>query len=164
VIEQAGGIFNPATDPRVGAVSHVIQLAIAPVFVLTAVGTLLNVLAGRLARIVDRTRKLEDKLDALGTAERPNVSRTITSLNQRTHLVNVAITCCVICALMVCCSIIALFVGAIYDRDLSAAVAVLFIVALLSLTTGLIYFLREVLLATGNLRRRMDTSDGTYKS
>lgn len=164
MIDQAGGLFNSAADPRISAVSHVIQLAIAPVFVLTAVGTLLNVLAGRLARIVDRTRKLEDKLGDLGTAERPNVSRTIVSLNARTHLVNVAITCCVLCALMVCCSIIALFVGAIFDRDLSAAVAVLFIVALLSLTTGLIYFLREVLLATGNLRRQMNLSDGTYKS
>jgi MFS family permease len=140
-------------DPRVAAVSHVIQLAIAPVFVLTAVGTLLNVLTGRLSRIVDRTRKLEERLGELATAEHPVTRGVIEMLAKRAHLVSVAITCCVLCALFVCFSIIALFVGAVIDRDVSGAVVVLFVAAMGSLTIGLTWFLREVLLATRDLQR-----------
>jgi hypothetical protein len=143
----------PDADPRIAAVAHVIQLSVAPIFVLTAVGTLLNVLTGRLSRIVDRTRRLEDKLGDLHTAEHPVVRTTIDTLSRRAHMVSVAITCCVTCALCVCMAIIALFVGAVIDRDVSAAVVVLFIGALLALTVGLAYFLREVLMATRELSR-----------
>jgi hypothetical protein len=142
-------------DPRIAAVAHVIQLSIAPIFVLTAVGTLLNVLAGRLSRIVDRTRRLEEKLGGLGTAEHPVVRGTISTLGRRAHVVSVAITYCVTCALCVCVAIVTLFGGAVLDRNVSGAVVLLFVAALLALTAGLGYFLAEVLMATRELKREI---------
>lgn len=140
-------------DPRVEAVAHVIELAVAPVFVLMSVGTILNVLAGRISRIVDRTRALEARLGELATAEHPVMKGVIDQLGRRAHLASVAITCCVLSALLVCVSIIALFTGAVIDRDVSAVVVVLFVAAMGSLAIGLTWFLREVLLATRDLRR-----------
>ena len=48
-------------ETHINGIAQVIQLAIAPVFLLTAVGTIIGVLSNRLARIVDRTRVLEDR-------------------------------------------------------------------------------------------------------
>ncbi len=138
----------------IGDISHTIQLAVAPVFLLTGVGTFLAVLTNRLARIIDRSRVLEDRLDS-GTAVDPSKPRTeLLALYKRTHLINRAITLSTTCALLVCITIASLFLGNALTLGLSQFIAVLFIFAMLALIGGFVYLLREVFVATSSMSMR----------
>ena len=137
-----------------GNVSHTIQLAIAPVFLLTGVGTNLMVLTNRLARIIDRSRVLEDRLDE-GKLSDPSKPRAeLLTLYERTHLINRAITLSTTCALLVCITIAALFIGDALALDLSKFIALLFIFAMLALIGSFIYLLREIFVAIGSVSIR----------
>ena len=134
-----------------GDVSHIIQLAIAPVFLLTGVGTNLAVLTNRLSRIIDRTRLLEDRLDAGMVADTARPKAELLTLYQRTHLINRAITLSTTCALLVCITIATLFIGDALVLELSKFIASLFILAMLALIGSFIYFLREIFVAIGSI-------------
>ncbi len=134
-----------------GDISRTIQLAIAPVFLLTGVGTNLMVLTNRLARIIDRTRVLEDRLDAGKVTDTSKPRAELMSLYQRTHLINRAITLSTACALLVCITIAALFVGDALALGLSKFIALLFILAMLALIGSFIYLLREIFVAIGSI-------------
>ena len=134
-----------------GDVSHIIQLAIAPVFLLTGVGTNLAVLTNRLSRIIDRTRLLEDRLDAGMVADTARPRAELLTLYQRTHLINRAITLSTTCALLVCITIATLFIGDALVLGLSKFIASLFILAMLALIGSFIYFLREIFVAIGSI-------------
>lgn len=139
----------------VSTVAHVIQLAVAPVFLLTGVGAILSVLINRLARVVDRFRVLERNLSGIENTEAdPGQNRHQTEmqiLSRRARLIHWAISLCTICALFICVVIATLFVGSVMGVDLSDAIALLFIAAMLALITGLLSFLREITLATSNI-------------
>lgn len=139
-------------DPAVSAVAHAIQLAVAPVFLLTAIGALLGVLANRLARIVDRSRAIAARHPAVTAAEQAEIEAEIASLAHRARLVNLAISLSVIAALLVCVVIAALFVGSIVSADLARLVGLLFIGAMVALTGALLTFLRETQVATATIR------------
>jgi hypothetical protein len=133
-------------------IPHVIQLSVAPVFLLSGVGVTLGVLATRLGRIIDRARLLEQILpDATGAAHE-HATQELHTLSRRAQLINQAITLCVACALCVCMLIAALFVGALLGLGLVALLAALFIASMLALIGGYISFLREIFLATHSLR------------
>ncbi len=135
-------------------ISHVIQLAVAPVFLLTGIGALLGVTTTRLSRIVDRARTIESELGGASVERSKQVREEIRTLTRRARLINRAITLCVVAALLVCAVIACLFVTSWYawSPDLSRLVATIFGLALLSLIVGLLFFLREVYLATATLR------------
>ena len=135
---------------QVPDIARVVQLAVAPVFLLSGVGVTLTVLTNRLARIVDRARTLEGRLPA--AAEQVELHRELTTLSSRAQLINRALTLSTTCALLVCVVIAALFVGAFLGLDLSAFIALLFIAAMLTFIGALVSFLREIFLATANLR------------
>jgi hypothetical protein len=139
-------------ESRVAAIAHVIQLAIAPVFLISGVATLLGVLTNRLGRIVDRARLVEAKLDLKDEAQSADASEELFRLSTRARLVNLAITFCTICALLTCVMIATLFTGTFLPVNLSTLITVLFIAAMFSLFLGLMTFLREVLTATRALR------------
>jgi hypothetical protein len=133
-------------------VVEVIQLSLAPVFLLTAIGALLGVLSSRLTRIVDRARELEERF--VGRPEQlPNdVCRELRLLATRARLTNWAITLSVLSALQVSVAIVTLFVGS-YFHELPVLPVALFITgALAALVASLLCFLREVFRATANLR------------
>jgi hypothetical protein len=130
-------------------VSHVIQLSIAPVFLLTAVGTLLGVLSTRLARIVDRSRVLLDRLATRGPPGHELVHEELRRLLRRRRLVNLAITCGVSAALLVCLLIATAFVGSVLRARVSVVLAVLFVLAMVALVGALVTFLREIFVAAG---------------
>ena len=133
-------------------IAHVIQLAVAPVFLLTGVGAILGVMANRLARIVDRARILELKLpDAQGDA-RTELEGRLRNLSRRAKLISHAIALCVSTAVLVCGVIIVLFLGEFLAFEATAPAAVLFICALLSFLLALVWLLREVFLATRTLK------------
>lgn len=138
-------------DARVSSVAQVIQLSVAPVFLLSGVGTLLIVLTNRLARIVDRTRALEGRLD--GPADPPPAEAELDMLHRRAHLINWAVSLSTLAALLICCVVGVLFVGAFLDVHLARAVALCFVAAMAAMIGALVCFLREILFATSGLRR-----------
>lgn len=128
-------------------IAHVVQLSIAPVFLLTGVGTLLNVLSGRLARIVDRARVLEERL---GLPDQPHADAMVNELQileRRGQLIYRAITLSTISALMVCLVVASLFASWMLRYPTRFLVAGLFILAMLSSIISLVLFLREVFFA-----------------
>jgi hypothetical protein len=135
----------------VTTVAHVIQLAVAPVFLLTGIGAILNVITNRLARIVDRSRVLGSSDGQLKPAQKDEMAL----LTRRTRWVHWAVSLCTMSALLVCIVIAALFVGAVTGFDPSRTVSLLFILAMIALISGLLCLLREIFLATGNLGLRI---------
>jgi hypothetical protein len=132
-------------------VAHVIQLAVAPVFLLTGVGAILSVLVNRLARVVDRFRNLEGDLPGVQGATLISVQDEMGILSRRARMIHWAIGLCTGCALLVCIVIATLFVGSITQVEMPAIIASLFILAMLALVAGLLCFLREITLATGGI-------------
>jgi hypothetical protein len=136
---------------QLDSVVHFIQLAIAPVFLLTAIGSMLGTMTNRVARIVDRARDLEKRLADAPREQTPE-HRELRLLARRARLINMAITCTVLSALLVCVSIGGLFLDAYWQRSLTTLVAWIFGVSLLALIVGLGLFLREIYVATATLR------------
>jgi hypothetical protein len=137
----------PVLDSHVFDITRAIQLAVAPVFLLTAIGTLINALMGRLGRAVDRRRKLEELLSAFEGETRSSMDRELEVLARRIKLVLWAMAFAVFSALLVCVLIGTAFLGAFVSLDLSRPVAALFVMAIMALTACLLAFLREVHLA-----------------
>ena len=124
-------------------VAQVIQMAVAPVFLLTGIGAILSVLTGRLGRLVDRFRVLNETV-----SEPPaNQVRELSILTVRARWVHWAITLCTASALFVSIVIAALFMGAVVDINPSRIVSIMFIIAMTSLIIGLGCFLREISLS-----------------
>lgn len=135
------------TTANVTIVAHVIQQAVAPVFLLTGVGAILTVLTNRLSRVVDRFRSLSDSSEDVRTSHKMEIE----TLSSRARLIHWAISLCTICALFICIVIAALFVGSETGIDPSGTISILFIAAMLALISGLLCFLREIALATGKI-------------
>ncbi|MFZ6673244.1 DUF2721 domain-containing protein [Undibacterium sp. Xuan67W] len=142
---------------QLGDVSHIIQLAIAPVFLLTGVGTNLTVLTNRLARIIDRSRRLEDVFQADASAiDKPGLREELNELYERSHLINRAITLSTACGLLICLVIATLFMGDATDLRLDKLIAALFVGGILALIGSFVYFLREIFVATRTLSRQRE--------
>jgi hypothetical protein len=133
-------------ESHVHDIARVIQMALAPAFLLSAVGALLNVFANRLARIVDRIRALEGRGEPS-----PAVPAELEVLRRRGELVRWAITLGTGAALLVSLVIGVAFIGFLARMNTSVIVAGLFVAAMASLTLALTFFLREVVLAVGSL-------------
>jgi len=141
-----------SSDPEIAVIAHVIQLAVAPVFLLTGVGALLAVMTNRLARVIDRARVLEAQFASLDEAARATAIAELGVLAKRARLASWAINFCTFAALLVCTEIALLFIDAFIGTNLKWAVGALFVVAMAALIGGLVSFLREVYLATHTLR------------
>jgi len=133
---------------HVAGIAQVIQLAVAPVFLLAGVGATLNVLAMRLGRIIDRARVMEERLPQATQEMAEELQKRLRVLSRRATLINRAIALCVLCGLLVSLVVASLFVSSSLRIDLTTPIAVAFVIALLSLAAAMICFLREVLLAT----------------
>lgn len=136
-----------AMEPNLSDIGHVIQLAVAPVFLLTAIATLINALNARLGRTVDRRRVVQERLQTRTGDEAEAAEQEIRYLVRRSRLVYFAIFCAVLSALLVCLVVAGAFMGALLGVDLARTVATLFIGAMLAMIAALGLFLREVYLA-----------------
>lgn len=132
-------------------VPQAIQLALGPVFLLTGIAGILNVMAGRLARIIDRGRHLSETPLPPGAA-RETARIELQGLERRRHLASSAITACTFSALLVCMVIATLFLEEMLDAPVKWLVGLLFTGSTLALVVGLAFFLREVRLATQTVR------------
>ncbi|HLQ24188.1 MAG TPA: DUF2721 domain-containing protein [Gemmatimonadales bacterium] len=139
-------------DAHVSTVAQVIQLSVAPVFLFSGVGTMLVVLTNRLARIVDRTRALEGRPD--GATENAAFLLELDTLHRRAYLIDWAVSLSTLAALLICCVVGVLFVGSFLNAAVTRPVAVCFVAAMAALIGALVFFLREILLATSGLRPR----------
>ena len=137
-----------ATPPdSLSDIARAIQLALAPAFLVSGIVGLLNVMAGRLARIVDRGRGLTERPVVAESSERDSVHRELQSLERRRHLTGVAITASTIAALLLCVVIALLFVVVILHAPLNWLIGTLFTASTMALIVSLTFFLREVHLA-----------------
>ena len=138
-------------ESHITDITRVIQLAVAPVFLLTAIGTLIAVLNIRLGRNIDRRRLMEEELrgstEDKQTDEHRARQRELRLLARRVRLIYFAMLSAGLGALLVCLVVAGSFVGALVAVDISREVAVLFILAMFAVIGCLGMFLREVYLA-----------------
>lgn len=141
----------------IDSVAQVIQLAVAPVFLLAGIAGMLSVLSTRLGRITDRARAVERRIPRAVREDQKDLLQTETNLLwKRIRLINWAIRFCVSGALMVCLVIVGLFVADYVRVDLSLPIAVLFVSTMLLIVVGLVFFLSEVGIATHRMRQGME--------
>ena len=133
-------------------VGHAIQLALAPVFLLTGIAGTLNVMTGRLARIIDRGRWIAQHHATVAESLHADLATELRSLERRRHLASAAITATTFSALLVCTVVAMLFVEVLLSLHMNLVVGLLFAGSSLALVVGLAYFLREVHLATTTVR------------
>jgi hypothetical protein len=133
-------------------IGHVIQLAIAPVFLLTGVATTISMLMSRLARIIDRTRVLKDQLRKGPNAE---CTEELDVLYLRWKLINYALTGGTGCAFLICLVIAALFLGDTTNLPLDRYIAGMFVLAMIALIASFVFLLREVFLSFRYMRIHM---------
>jgi hypothetical protein len=139
---------------HINDIATAIQLALAPVFLLTAIAGMLGVMAGRLSRIIDRGRFLTEGGHTAQLPDHDVVEVELHILEKRRHFTSLAITAFTIAALLVCLVITTLFLEVMFSAPLQWVIGLLFSSATLVLVIGLTYFLREVHLATTTIRIR----------
>lgn len=133
-------------------VAQIIQLSVAPVFLLAGIGAFLNVCAGRLSRIVDRARNLEPRVFASKGEEHDRVIAEIRVLDRRMALVSRAIFLSVLSAMLTCAVIILLFAAVLTGAHFGTAIALLFIAMMLAIGGGFAIFLIETRLGSRSVR------------
>jgi hypothetical protein len=137
---------------QISDIGHVIQLSIAPVFLLTGVATKMTLLLNRLGRIIDRTRVLRDQLR---TGPDPDCHEELDVLYQRWQLINYALTASTGCGLLICVIIAGLFFGDITSLPLDQSIAGMFVVAMVALILSFCFLLREVFISFRYMRMHM---------
>jgi hypothetical protein len=133
-------------------IAHGIQLAVAPVFLLSAVGAVLTVLTNRLGRIIDRARVVDETLTASPGLDHGAMRIELKHLSKRARYIHAAITLSTACALIISVVIVTLFVGVALGRDLSKLIVILFITGVCAFIGALISFLLEIHEATASIR------------
>jgi hypothetical protein len=128
--------------------AHAIQLAVAPVFLLTGVAALIGVMATRLARVIDRARHFETVWSSLDVNGKAAARLEMRNLERRRRVCSWSINYCTAAALLVCLVIVTLFVEEYFATNLKWLAGGLFVAAMVALICGLGCFLREVYLAT----------------
>jgi hypothetical protein len=132
-------------------IAHLVQSSVAPVFLLSGVAATLGVLTNRLARVVDRARSLEGRLEAHPGEGRP-VHHELEVLRRRAHYIYTAISLCAIAALLVALVVVALFANAFLGVSLAGTIALLFVGAMVCLSAAFIAFFVEIRIAIAALR------------
>ncbi len=141
-----------AFEAHLPEISGVIQLAVAPVFLLTAIGTVIAALNIRLGRAVDRRRQLEAEIPSIPAEEVGSAREELAIIARRIRFVYLSILFAVISALFVCLLIAGAFLGAFVRADLSYTIGAMFVFAMLALIVCLLLFLREIFLAVSTPR------------
>ncbi|NQY92600.1 MAG: DUF2721 domain-containing protein [Campylobacteraceae bacterium] len=146
-------------ESTLNTVSHLIQLSVAPVFLLAGVAGLLNVFTGRLARIIDKVERLDAFEEAKRKADNNHVP-TAEQIKRRSFLTmrmentNLAILFCTTTGLLVALVIVTIFLSEMMSFDGATSIATLFIVAMISLILSFVVFLREIFYTTSFIRSK----------
>ena len=149
----------PHPSPELTQLAQIIQLAVAPVFLLAGLGAFLNVCAGRLARIVDRARALEPRILGSRGDEHDHLIREVRLLDRRIRIVNRAIFATVTAALLISAVVILLFTAFLSELKVGTLIALLFIASMVCTGLGFAIFLHETRLGTHSVRVRTSILD-----
>jgi Protein of unknown function (DUF2721) len=141
-----------ALEVHAQEISNVIQLAVAPVFMLTAVGTIIGALNIRLGRAVDRRRDLEEEVPGMPEAELASARHELEIIARRIRFVYFSILFAVVSGLFICLLIAVAFLAAFVATDLTRTIGAMFALAVLALIAALLLFLREIFLAVSTPR------------
>ncbi|GAB4119527.1 MAG: hypothetical protein Tsb008_11020 [Rhodothalassiaceae bacterium] len=143
---------------NVSGISHIIELAIAPAFLLVGIGHILVVLTNRLGRITDRARALEIEYEGAerDAEERAMTLKELMVLDRRMTLSHWSISLCTASALFVCLVVMLLFLSDALDFEFAGSLVGLFIVTMSTLIGGLVLFFIEVSIATRHIGVRRD--------
>lgn len=133
-------------------IAQTIQLALAPVFVLVAIGNIMNILSTRLGRVVDRSRVLQERYSQTEGLEHDMLVREIRLVDGRIHIIGRAILLLVTSGLTIGITVALLFLEEILKMDLQLVAAGFFFLAIALLMSALLLFLHETRLATSALR------------
>jgi len=137
-------------------VTHGIQLAVAPVFLLTAVSGMIGAIAGRLARIIDRARLVEDRARESSNSEfLEGAYKELAELRLRGRLANGGIALLTLCSFLIGLTIIVLFVGETTGFQISRWAVGGFLAGVVCFLLALLCFMAETLLATRLLNFEM---------
>jgi len=128
-------------------IAVVIQMAVAPAFLLTGIGAILTVMATRLTRIVDRFRVLNEGKSL--SIKKKDKADELLSLLCRARWTHIAIFLTTVSALLICVLIAMIFIATEVSFSLDKYLSILFIAAMSALILGLLSFLREVSLSKG---------------
>jgi hypothetical protein len=132
------------TFPAVSTIAQTIQLSLSPVFMLAGIGALLNVLAGRLSRVIDRARALEILHPRTSGPEHDRHVTELRLLDKRMSIINAALFLAVSSAIMTCLVVALLFVAELAKLHFGTLVALSFILAMVLLIAALVSFMVEV--------------------
>jgi hypothetical protein len=139
--------------PSMQGIGEVIRLAVAPVFLITGVGTMLALFSSRLARVIDRSLEFERLIATAKDPERVERLRVrLAALAQRGRLLSRAITLATVSGLLVSVVVVLLFLGNALKFGVGYVIGILFTLAMLSLIGSILFFLRDVFVATKSLR------------
>ncbi|HKR91296.1 DUF2721 domain-containing protein [Novosphingobium sp.] len=133
-------------------IGQTIQLSLAPVFVLVAIGNILNILSTRLGRVVDRARALQRLHNETEGQAHDLVVLEIRVVDRRIAIIAQAIRVLVISGLSIGITVAVLFVQGIFGVDLHIPAAVMFLASVVLLLAALVMFLRETQVAAAALR------------
>jgi hypothetical protein len=139
-------------EASISNIAQIIQLAIAPVFLLAGLGGILNVVASRLARVVDRVRTLERDYPTADAELQAEELRELAILDRRMGLCHWSVALCTAAALLICLVVMILFIADLISLNFALPVSLLFVAAMVSVTVGLSLFLFEVTIATRSVR------------
>lgn len=143
-------------SPAVTTIAQTIQLSVSPVFLLAGLGAMLNVIAGRLGRVVDRARALEALHPRSTGPEHDRHVWELRLLDRRMAVINAALFLCVASAILICCVVALLFVAELINLHIGTVLAVMFIIAMLLLIVGLVMFMIEVRLSLNATQVRVE--------
>jgi hypothetical protein len=129
--------------PGLTQLAQIIQLAVAPVFLLAGLGAFLNACVGRLARIVDRIRTLEPRILASRGEDHDRMLDEVRLLDRRSRIVSSAIFTTVLAATIISAVVVLLFLAFLTGYRFGTAIALLFIAAMICTGLGFTIFLHE---------------------
>lgn len=130
-------------------VTHTVQLAVAPVFFLTAVAGMISAVAGRLARIIDRARVVEERVRS--SSDEEFIERGLRELNYlrtRGRIANGSIGLLTLCGFLIGLTIVFLFVGQVWVAQGHHVAVFSFLAGVVSFIAALACFMWETVLAT----------------
>lgn len=149
-------MLETSPDLSVSTVAEIVRVALAPVFLLSGISAFVNVLASRLARIVDRSRQIEPLLLTSRGADHDRWIADLEILDRRMSLINWATGLSVTSAVLTCLVVVLLFAANLIHTHLGTEIALLFMASMLTIGSGFAVFLIETTVAARAIRIRSE--------